>query len=149
MSTIITSSIPVAQRLTTNFYSNTTGSTGPNQLSFPVSVGNQAFEAQLNIGGGTGGMRLGVAVPSGAAIYSNYQGVSTGINDQAVNMLGPGLVVSPFGVAGATGPALISGLITSAAGVTGICQIQMGAMAATGPTGFIGTGSYLIVFPST
>lgn len=148
MSSIFQANQPVAQRLTTNFYASATGATGPSQLSFPIQGANVSFSANLNVVGGTGGVKLGASVPSGAVFYASIEGVSTGVNDQMMNQSTPTLTVLPFCV-GVTGPVLLNGLVLAPAGVTGVVQFLMGPMAATGPTGTIGTGSSLITWLST
>src|ERR1019366_2766200 len=108
----------------TVFYSaGTTGPTGPVALSFPIVGGqNQIFNALLNLNttgtGPTGGYFIGVGVPSGANVFAQIVGVSTGTNTQIVGIQ-TGVSAKAFNFTGATGPALIHGFVSSVAGVTG------------------------------
>lgn len=139
-------------RMITNFVSNATGPTGPASLSFAIMSGiAQSFDAVLNIYGATGGIKFGINGPSGSQVYFQMQGISTGTSAQITQNNPPsfGLNATPFNI-NATGPMNIYGnIVPNDINVTGTAQIVMGCMAATGPTGYIGTGSYLMVYQST
>lgn len=126
----------------TGFAFNATGATGPANFSFPVSPGvNMQFEAAVNLTGGTGGSRIGLSAPSGAQVYAQVYGVSTGTNAINAQLSSPTFVPQVFCV-GVVGPVFMAGTVIAATGVTGTAQIVVGNMAATGPTGMVGTGSY-------
>ena len=130
------------------YFSGTTGPTGPAALSFPISGNNKwAFQGLININttgtGPTGGYFVGVGVPSGAGIFAQVMGVSTGTNSQIIGLMSPTLSSQAFNINGATGPMFINGIITSVGSVSGSAQLQLAMSAASGPTGSIGTGSYI------
>jgi collagen type VII alpha len=137
-----------AGRLLTNFYFNATGATGPAGLSFPIT-GNSAFLANLQVVGGTGGTRVGMGIPSGAQLYASVIGVSTGFNPQTAHLTSSALTSSlaPFHQ-GASAYMQVEGMVIAPQGVTGTVQIQMANMAATGLTGAIYTGSFMLVYNS-
>jgi hypothetical protein len=143
-----------ANRLTSQFLLGfSTGPTGPSALSFPV-VGNNnyVFETYMTFAGQgcSGGYAVGISVPSGALITAQINGVSTATNFQYAAISNPsqfsGVATAPrWNYTGATGPMLISGMVLGAPGVTGVAQAMIAASAASGPTGFISTGSYVLV----
>jgi len=136
--------------LTTNFYSNSTGATGPIQLSFPVNPGvNKSFVSNLQLGGGTGGSRIAIGLPSGAQIWATVIGLSTAPNSQISSLSVPSLTTNIWCCAGVVGPMLIQGVVISPVGVTGIAQVQIGNMASTGLTGSVQTGSWIQTYTST
>lgn len=149
MSTLISGLQPITQRLTSNFFASSTGATGPAQLSAPISGANLSFQANVYLGGGTGGTKLGVSVPSGAIFFSSLEGNSTGVNDQMVCLTTPTIAQQPFCVGGITGTVLINGLVLAPAGVTGVMQILVAPMAATGMTGGVYTGTSITILSST
>lgn len=149
MSTLISGLQPITQRLTSNFFTNATGVTGPALLSAPISGANFSFQANLYVGGATAGVRLGASVPSGAIFASSIEGVSTGINDQMVSLITPTCASSQFCQNSATGAIIFNGLVLAPAGVTGTMQILIASMQTTGVTGGIYTGSSITILSST
>ena len=138
-----------ANRLTTVFSTQCTGPTGPATLSFVLGGAvNYVFHSTLQLGGGTGGMRIGLNAPSGTQVFAFINGISTGMNDMCAGLYQPTFVPAVFNAGTASGPMLVSGSVQGFAGVSGTVQIVIGGMAATGPTGTIGTGSFLQLIAS-
>jgi hypothetical protein len=150
-----TGSAANAQRESGGFNSTVATPTGPSALSFPVKgLGNYAFLAELLLlteaTGPSGGVKLGVGVPSGVGIAASILGAASGINVMTTSVLNSGSL-APQLYAQASGikmPASLSGVITpSSATATGLVQIYMG-VGVSGQTGTILDGSFLVTFPS-
>jgi hypothetical protein len=143
-------------RLTTNFYSTVTGATGPAALALKLTPStNYIFESLLQLGGNTGGMFVGVNVPTGVQVFARFDGISTGVNAARSSIYtgagAPTSILAPFvfNSGSASGSMFVDGTIQVGAGISGLLQMVV-SMGATGgsPTGYIGTGSYLLLYPS-
>jgi collagen type VII alpha len=145
-----------ANRNLAPFISNVTGATGPSYLSFNINGGfNQAFNSMLQLQAGGSGVFVGMALPSGASIYGQAMGVSTGTfgynaTFSIPTFISTGTISVPWnaGTTVSTAALSMNGVVIAPSGVTGIAQIIMGSMV-NGQTGIIGTGSYIVAFPST
>jgi hypothetical protein len=96
----------------------------------------------LQIGGTTGGMKVGVSVPSGVNVAFGIVGVTTGVSNASVILTTPTCTAQPFNGGAGSGFIYVNGTILAPVGCTGIIQFLIAPVAATGITGYISTGSY-------
>jgi hypothetical protein len=140
-----------ANRVTSLFFNSTTGPTGPANLSFPVKPNtNQAFYAIIQTlpSGTPTAMAYGMLLPSGAQMHTVFHGY--GLNPS----VSQDYQISIPTAGGPTGGGFwninglsVDGIVIAPTGVTGTAQVVFYPLI-TGNTGGVGTGSFMVVFPS-
>jgi hypothetical protein len=132
-------------RNTSIFSSTVTGPTGPSNLTFNVgNTTNYAFHGLAQLGGGTGGTRLGFSVPSGCQIFCMFDGISTGTTNLIRSQITGGTTTAQLFCQGTTGTVFFYGQTVNPVGVTGVVQFLMAPGVSGGnATAYIGTGSNL------
>jgi hypothetical protein len=97
--------------------------------------------------GASGGMRVGMNVPSGASVRAGLIGTGTGTNFTNTSLqMSASPPLNSFCTASGPGVVQMDGVVIGGSGVSGVCQPQFQSI--NGATGFVLPGTNIMMYAS-